>query len=206
MLSATVDQLDRFVGDEAKASQPAVTLDEALMLQFAAGDIVAFERLYATHHDALFRYLTRALNNASLAEEFSQDVWMRLIDARARYSAKAKFRTYLFRIAHNRLIDHYRRQQPISLTDTGLEPCVVDTVEQERDSEWKNKILREAIDRLPIEQRSALALQIHGEFSLQQIAEMTGVGRETVKSRLRYAMEKLREVLKEVPGVNNESS
>ena len=204
-LSATIDRLEAYEGPESRSAEAAITANEELMMRFATGDMSAFEQLYQRHKDALFRYLVRALSDRGLAEEFAQDVWMRLIDARARYSVTAKFRTYLFKIAHNRVIDHYRRQQPVSLTDTGLEPQVRDRLGQARDNEVRDQALHQALDKLPFEQRSAVALRIHGEFSLQQIADMTGVGRETVKSRLRYAMDKLREVLKDVPGVNHES-
>jgi len=82
--------------------------DEELMLAYGAGDAPAFDALYARHKGAVLRYLRRQTGNAALAEELFQDVWLKLIDARAGYEPRAKFTTWLFTIAHNRLMDHFR--------------------------------------------------------------------------------------------------
>ena len=78
------------------------------MLAYAAGEASAFDALYARHKGAVFRYLRRQTGNAALAEELFQDVWLKLIDARAGYEPRAKFTTWLFTIAHNRLMDYFR--------------------------------------------------------------------------------------------------
>ena len=82
--------------------------DEELMNRYRDGDAHAFEVLYTRHKGPLYRYLLRQCGAAALAEELFQDVWMKLIRARERYEARAKFTTYLYHLAHNRLIDHYR--------------------------------------------------------------------------------------------------
>src|SRR5712691_7818817 len=87
---------------------PAPAADEELMLAYAAGDAAAFDALYARHKGGVYRYLLRQCRQAGVADELFQDVWMNLIRSRASYTPTAKFTTWLYRIAHNRLIDHYR--------------------------------------------------------------------------------------------------
>ena len=84
--------------------------DEALMLAYGAGDVGAFQTLYARHRGPLFRHLTRQLRDAALAEEFFQDTWQRVIAAAAGWKPDAAFRTWLFRIARNLHIDRFRRE------------------------------------------------------------------------------------------------
>ncbi|HET7730892.1 MAG TPA: sigma-70 family RNA polymerase sigma factor, partial [Usitatibacter sp.] len=78
------------------------------MLAYAGGDAAAFEALYARHKGALYRFVLRSVKARGEAEELFQDIWMRVIDARARYAPQAKFTTWLYTIAHNRLVDHWR--------------------------------------------------------------------------------------------------
>lgn len=170
--------------------------DEELMQRYAAGDYTAFELLFERHGGGVYRYLYRSTSSAAVAEDLYQDVWTRVIEARRRYQPSARFTTWLYRIAHNRLVDHYRRQRPqeddaMLQADAAGEPLAQGLLGE------RAVALAEAIARLPEEQRSAVLLQHEQGLSLEQIAEVTGVGRETVKSRLRYAMRKLREALVE---------
>ena len=89
--------------------------DEDLMLAYAAGDAAAFDTLYARHKGGVYRYLLRQCRQGGVADELFQDVWMNLIRARASYVPSAKFTTWLYRLAHNRLIDHYRASGQVSL-------------------------------------------------------------------------------------------
>src|SRR5437867_7431536 len=84
--------------------------DEELMLRFQDGDAAAFDVLYGRHKGGVFRYLLRQCGGPGTAEELAQDVWLNLVRAHASYVPSAKFATYLYRLAHNRLIDHYRSQ------------------------------------------------------------------------------------------------
>lgn len=81
------------------------------MLAYAGGDVRAFEQLYGRHRGPLYRFLMRQLRNAALADELFQDVWQRVIAARASWQPDAAFSTWLFRIAHNQLNDHWRAQR-----------------------------------------------------------------------------------------------
>src|SRR3954468_4317180 len=89
--------------------------DEELMLAYARGSIHAFDALYRRHKGPLYRYVLRQCRDAASAEELFQDIWANLVRARASYVVTAKFTTWLYRLAHNRLIDHYRRKAPAGL-------------------------------------------------------------------------------------------
>lgn len=185
--------------------------DEALMLAYRAGDAAAFDALYARHKGGVFRYLRRQSGNAAVAEELFQDVWMRLIDARGRYEPKAKFTTWLYTIAHNRLMDHFRaagRAALVSYDDEDDPPPepVADTPRPEETLARKQDAgrLLAAIDALPAAQREAFLLQQEADMSVEEIAAATGVNRETAKSRLRYALAKLRAQLAPALAANDE--
>lgn len=173
--------------------------DEALMLGYRDGDAAAFDVLYSRHKGRIYRYLLRQCRNAGLADEMFQDVWMNLIRARAGYTVQAKFSTWLFRIAHNRLMDHFRRGDVHqSLDDESLsieEPAAPRSVEPAASAESRQQAaqLLLLLNGLPDEQREAFVLQQEGGLSIEEIAVATGVSRETAKSRLRYAVAKLRQ-------------
>lgn len=173
--------------------------DETLMLGYRDGDAAAFDVLYGRHKGGIYRYLLRQCRNAALADELFQDVWMNLIRARAAYTVQAKFSTYLYRIAHNRLMDHFRRDDAgVSLDDESVsvdEPVAPRSVEPEVSATSRQQAaqLLALLDDLPEEQREAFVLQQEGGLSIEEIAAATGVNRETAKSRLRYALAKLRQ-------------
>ena len=175
--------------------------DESLMLAYAAGDTAAFERLYQRHRGKLYRFLARQLHgNGALADEFFQDVWQRVISARQGWKPDAAFSTWLYRIAHNRLADHWRALQhrppaPHDADERTERMPDHDTPERRLSEFEERRRLQLALDELPEEQREVIVLRLEQELSLEEIGEMTGVGRETVKSRLRYAMDKLRQRL-----------
>ncbi len=171
--------------------------DEALMLAYGAGDVTAFEQLYGRHRDRLYRFLLRQLRNPALADELFQDVWQRLITARERWQPDAPFGTWLYRIAHNRLADHWRALQhrPPAPIDADARTARIpddDTPERTLSEFEQRRQLQLALDELPPEQREVLLLRLEQDLTLEEIGAITGVGRETVKSRLRYAMDKLR--------------
>jgi RNA polymerase sigma-70 factor (ECF subfamily) len=181
--------------DHAVDSAPSS--DEALMQAWANGDAAAFGPLYARHRTRLYRYLLRQLRDPMQADDLFQDVWQRVIAARATWRPDAAFATWLYRIAHNRLADHWRGQhyRPPAPADGDLRASRIpdpDTPERTLSQLQERRELQRALDALPPEQREALLLRLEQALSLEQIAEVTGVGRETVKSRLRYAMDKLR--------------
>lgn len=171
--------------------------DESLMLAYAAGHSDAFDRLYARHRQRLYRFVLRQLRDPALTDELYQDIWQRVIAARAGWRPEASFATWLYRIARNRLADHWRaaRHRPPAPEDADLRLARVpddDTPETTLDAHERHARLQDALDALPGEQREVLLLRLEQDLTLEEIGALTGVGRETVKSRLRYAMDKLK--------------
>lgn len=176
--------------------------DEQLMLQYAKGDAAAFEILYERHRGGLYRYCLRQLANPARAEECFQEVWMKLINSRVNYQPKALFTTYLYRIAHNHVIDIVRKDKKIK-QETELDEAIDYSPPERQAADLSGELskqaqqenLRKQIHALPLEQKTALLLKLDGGLSLEEIANVLNCGRETIKSRLRYAMAKLRACL-----------
>jgi RNA polymerase sigma-70 factor (ECF subfamily) len=175
--------------------------DEELMLAYGAGDASAFETLYGRHRAPLFRFMLHQVREHGTAEELYQDVWQRVIVARARYRPEARFSTWLYQIAHNRLTDHWRALQhrppaPADASERTEREPDPQTPERQLSAFEERRRLQLALAELPEDQREVVLLRLEQELSLEQIGLITGVGRETVKSRLRYALDKLRQRLK----------
>jgi len=177
------------------------------MLRYARGELQAFEMLYARHRGVLYRYLLRHLHDAEAAADLFQEVWSKVIAHRARYEPRAKFRTYLFHIAHNCCMDHHRRAavrpQSAAIPETSLDddPCAqLPAPERDLPEEHAARAqlaarYRLALATLPREQRDVFLLCEQSGLTLEEVAAITGVGTETAKSRLRYALAKLRRAL-----------
>ena len=167
------------------------------MLRFRDGEAAAFEALYRRHRGPLYRYFVRQATR-DVVDDLFQEVWMRVIRARARYRSAGPFAAYLYRIAHNVLVDHYRQSardadptDPAALQpqDPGAGPA-----DDYRASELRREIAA-ALETLPSEQREAFVLQQEAGLTLEEIGHVVGANRETVKSRLRYANQRLRKAL-----------
>ena len=176
--------------------------DTALMLRYRAGDTLAFERLYSRHRAPLFRFLLRQCNDRDLSGDLFQEVWARIIKARLDYEPGALFTTYMYQIARNLLIDEWRRRgrRPGDQAGDGEDPDEQPTQGGAEDGAIGLEAadaLRRSLAALPDEQREAFLLREEGGLSLAEIAAVTGVAEETAKSRLRYAVSKLRRSLVE---------
>ena len=179
--------------------------DGDLMQAYAAGDARAFETLYDRHALPVWRFVQRSVQDAALADELVQDVWFSVVRHASRYEPRAKFRTWLFTMAHHRLVDHWRRHKPHTSLDAETDDgaSLADMLaaesgfgpERQLDSREQAQALLDALAALPAVQREAFLLQAEGGFSLNDIAVATGVSIETAKSRLRYARTRLRETL-----------
>ena len=177
--------------------------DAQLMLAYGRGEMRAFEALYTRHRGALYRYLMRQARDSEIANDLFQEVWSRVIVNRARYEARAKFRTFLFTLAHNCFIDHCRRVKSrpkgSSVEDADAADLLPASDEVRPDSALErdqgSRRYRAALATLPPEQRDVYLLHEESELSLEEIARVTGVGAETAKSRLRYAVGKLKAAL-----------
>jgi RNA polymerase sigma-70 factor (ECF subfamily) len=179
--------------------------DEQLMLAYAAGDPAAFETLYARHKGGLYRFVLRGIKERGIAEELFQEIWMRVVEARSRYAPQARFSTWLYTIAHNRMVDHWRKRGlnvvPLERDDPDdpapPEPAAQAAREPQRQAETNQQLerLAHALEVLPPTQREVFLMREEGGLSLAEIASATGSDEEAVKSRLRYAVRKLREAL-----------
>jgi RNA polymerase sigma-70 factor (ECF subfamily) len=173
--------------------------DEDLMLRYAAGEAAAFDALYGRYRVRLLRYLVRLTGHNAVAEELYQDTWSRVIDARARYAPSARFAAWLFRIAHHLAIDHLRKLHPTVNADdvlVGFPGLPEDDPALALDQAEQMERLAGLVEALPMEQRAVLLMRAEGDLTLEEIAVTVGTGRETIKSRLRYALAKLREGLR----------
>ena len=174
--------------------------DSALMLRYKDGDTAAFEMLYRRHNDALYRYLLRLCRHQATAEDIFQDVWGKIINARSKYRPTAKFTTFMYRVAHNCFIDHVRRNKRHS-NNVEFEPELHADPSESPDMITERKLAKErlalALQELPEEQRDAFLLYEEAGLTIDQIAAVTGSNRETAKSRLRYAVNKLRAAIEE---------
>jgi len=185
----------------------AAESDEVLMDRYARGDAAAFESLYRRHEMRTWRYIERNVGNRDTADEFMQEVWFAVARQAAHYRPAARFTTWLFTIAHHRIVDWARRIRPhtsleslhheigsvvMQLTADPSSGPLAAAVAHEQSS-----ALARALAELPIEQRDAFLMQIEGDLSVEEIAAVTGVSFETSKSRLRYARLKLRDLLQE---------
>ena len=178
--------------------------DARLMLRYREGDADAFLALYARHKGPLYRYLLRQVRNAGAAADVFQEVWSRLIATRGRYEARAKFATYLFHIAHNCMVDFFRRDLRLpqaarsdEAAAHSAEPEVPEYQRPDGIAEFaeQQSALLAALSSLPQEQREAFLLHEETGLSIEEIARVTDVGLETAKSRLRYAIRKLKKAL-----------
>src|ERR1700752_5205110 len=167
--------------------------DEQLMLAYRDGNAGAFETLYSRHRARLYRFVLRSVKSRPVGEELFQEIWMRVIEGRGRYTPQARFTTWLYTIAHNHLVDHWRKR---GLTLVALEgddapgtsPDPADAAQARQSLER----FAAALQALPPLQREAFLLHEEGELSIAEIAAATATNEEAAKSRLRYAMAKLK--------------
>jgi RNA polymerase sigma-70 factor (ECF subfamily) len=174
--------------------------DRALMLRYKDGDVAAFETLYRRHNDALYRYLLRLCRHPDNADDIFQEVWGKIIKAADRYRPTAKFTTYLYRVAHNCFIDYLRRNKRHTHGgdfDPDCQPNPGDLPEISAERSLARERLQIALLDLPDEQRDVFLLHEEAGLNLDEISAVTGSNRETSKSRLRYAMNKLRVAIDE---------
>jgi RNA polymerase sigma-70 factor (ECF subfamily) len=188
---------------------PEADPDAPLMAAFGRGDAGGFDTLYARHKGGVYRYFLRSLREVGLAEELAQDVWTSVIRAHAQWQPDASFKTWLYRLAHNRLIDHYRRANLVvfnaleaqdadddAAATTAEHASAAPGPEEAAAQRIAARRVVHLVEALPPAQREALLLQLEGGLSLEEIAAATNQGFETVKSRLRYALAKVRDGMK----------
>lgn len=192
------------------AAQAFADSNETLMLRFRDGDVRAFEILLSRHRHSIFEFILRSVgpHNTAQAEDLTQETFLRVVKQAASYEQRAKFTTWLFTLARNLCIDASRRRkhrkaQSLDATDeeggslldrTAAPDLAVDRQAIGRQLQGR---LEAAIAELPEDQREVFLMRERADLSFKEIAEVIGVSENTVKSRMRYALEKLRGTLSE---------
>jgi RNA polymerase sigma-70 factor (ECF subfamily) len=184
--------------------------DESLMLRYRDGDVRAFELLVTRHRKPVFNFILRFVRDTAQAEDVTQETFLRLVKGADAYERQAKFTTWLYTIARNLCVDAARRgkhrkaasldapvdeEGSVSLLD--LVPDGGAAVDRQAQSRELAVRLRQAIESLPDEQREIFLLREVADLQFNEIAAVVGCPENTVKSRMRYALEKLREALEE---------
>lgn len=186
--------------------------DEALMIAYKKGDTAAFEVLVKRHQRPVYNFVLRHIGNRALADDLLQEVFLRVVRSATTYETEAKFTTWLYTIARNLCVDHLRRakhrkalslDQPIGGDDAAgatLGDMTADErpgVEREVSSHQLRARLERAIDRLGEEQREVFLMRELLNLPFKEIAAIVGAPENTIKSRMRYALEHLRTELEE---------
>ncbi len=181
--------------------------DEVLLAAYRQGDTGAFETLLVRYRAPIFNFLLRSARDHGRAEELYQDVWIKVVERCGEFRGDAKFSTWLYTIARNRCIDHQRKMKfrdhaSLDAPQSGSGPPVGERVasfgpstEQLASGQQLRERLAQAVEGLPDEQREVFLLRQLQGLAFKEIAEVVGASPNTVKSRMRYALERLRQLL-----------
>lgn len=199
--SSIVDELAQPAQMDDTPSLERTESDQRLMERYRAGDAAAFNELYRRFRSPLRRFIARLSRDREEADEIVQEVWLAVIRGARSYRPTAKFVTYLFSIAHRRLQDRWRSRgrRARAFTDTDVAPDPDRTADDAAPlpedwaarAELRNALLA-ALDQLPPPQRAVFLLKAEADLSLDEIAAATGASIEATKSRMRYAVTRLR--------------
>lgn len=190
------------------AAVPGDASDETLMVRYQRGDREAFTLLVRRHHRPLYNFVLRQLRQTTVAEEVTQEIFLRVVQNAREFKHEARFATWAYTIARNLCVDHLRKaahrrhpslDQPLgpgddkrSLGDVVASPEAHGDGERNAASTQMRAMLVQAVETLPEEQREVYLLRELANLSFKEIAEVTGVPENTVKSRMRYALDRLR--------------
>ena len=181
--------------------------DEELLAAYQQGDPGAFESLLRRHRAPLFTFLLRMLGDRERAEDLAQETFLRIVKGAQAWEHRARFQTWLFTIARNLCVDlsrrdRFRRADSIDAEGPDGAPPMVESVPGREidpargaESARMRPLLQQALLALPAEQREVFVLREQAGLPFREIAEMVGVNENTVKSRMRYALEGLRKAL-----------
>lgn len=196
------------------SGDPSPATDEALMLHYQRGDRAAFGELLRRHQKPLYNFALRHCRSPAVAEDITQESFLRVVQRAAEFKHEARFTTWLYTIARNLCVDHGRKMKhrrhasldasvgsegdpPRPLLDIVGDPSPAGQLD--RAAEWSTmrQSIVEAVEGLPEDQREVFLLREVASLPFKEIAEVTGATENTVKSRMRYALERLRMALSE---------
>jgi len=192
------------------AASPTPT-DEELLAAYASGDAEAFGILLTRYRRPLFNFILRTVRNPVVAEDLTQDVFVRIVRRADDFKGSSKFTTWMYTIARNICIDHgrrmsHRRHRSLDASAPGVEnggplveriPSGAPGVDRAAASEGLRSKIAEAVEALPDDQREVFLLRQVQGMRFREIAEVVGVPENTIKSRMRYALERLTEALED---------
>jgi RNA polymerase sigma-70 factor (ECF subfamily) len=175
--------------------------DAALVVKVAAGNRLAMQVLFARHHTRVYRFVLRLLGNEAVAEDLTSEVFLSVWQQASRFRARSTLSTWLLAIARNKAMTELRRRHDVSddgnhneIADPAADPEVAYAVKH------RGAILRKCVTRLSPERREIIDLVYYHEKSVQEVAQIMGIPRNTVKTRMFYARKKLSKLL-EMHGV-----
>ena len=179
--------------------------DKELVKKFIEGDSYALEILVNRHKERVYTYIYFIVKNQKLAEDIFQDTFIKVIKSlkRGKYNEQGVFVSWVIRIAHNLVIDYFRKSKHLKTytgtdTDTDIFNSKRFAEETVEDSMIKSQIaqdLRTLVDQLPFEQKEVILLRHYGNMSFKEISEQTGVSINTALGRMRYALINLRKFI-----------
>ncbi|NMP31006.1 sigma-70 family RNA polymerase sigma factor [Thalassotalea sp. M1531] len=172
--------------------------DEALIKQALKGSKSAWEGLVKRYESGIYNYAYRMVNHPDDAMDLMQDIFIAVFRNLSSFRGDSPFKGWLFKIAHYRCIEYYRKKKPLQSID--------DTPEQEDESEescpeydltqgQENKALHLAMQRLPFNQKLMVEMKFFQHFTFEDIANQLGISTNTAKSRLYSALDKLKDYL-----------
>jgi len=180
--------------------------DQELIGRYLAGHHPSLERLIRRHKNRVFSYIVMIVKDKELSEDLFQDTFIKVINTirSGQYKEEGKFIQWVMRIAHNLIIDHFRKAKRIPFVENSDEYNIfdrvripVESVEEVMITEQIHQDVKKLIDYLPKEQREVLVMRHYGDMSFKDIAEVTNVSINTALGRMRYALINLRKLVKE---------
>jgi RNA polymerase sigma-70 factor (ECF subfamily) len=181
--------------------------DYVLVEQYIAGDPACIEELIRRHKNRVYTYILLIVRNPHLAEDIFQDTFIKVIKSlnKGKYYDKGKFLSWVLRIAHNLIIDHYRKQKLLNTVsnETGEMDLLNNrklsdhTIEDSIIHDQVMSDVRMLVDLLPDDQKQVVYLRHYCGLSFKEIADQTGVSINTALGRMRYALINMRKMMKE---------
>jgi RNA polymerase sigma factor (sigma-70 family) len=185
---------------------PQPVSDKELIGRYLAGSHSSLERLVRRHKNRIFAYILMIVKDKELAEDLFQDTFIKVINTirSGAYKEEGKFIQWVMRIAHNLIIDHFRKAKRIPVINNSDEYDIfdrvkipVESIEDRLITEQIHQDVKKLIEYLPKEQKEVLVMRHYGNMSFKDIAEVTDVSINTALGRMRYALINLRKLVEE---------
>lgn len=181
--------------------------DRELVADYLSGNLSSLEKLIHRHKERIYSYILMIVRDTELADDLFQDTFIKVINTlnSGTYKEEGKFIQWVMRIAHNLIIDHFRKSRRIPVVDNNSDEFdIFDTIgitdpcmEEKMITDQIYEDVRKLIDYLPKEQREVLVMRHYSDMSFKEIAEVTDVSINTALGRMRYALINLRKLIKE---------